>query len=182
MVRRPPEGRAAEWYISCDYGTVNPTSMGLWGRWGEVWYRVEEFYYDSRREGRQKTDSEYADALEALADGRPIREVVADPSAASFLECLRRRGWQVRRAENEVLSGIRTTAELLRAGKIVICSPCRDAIREFGLYCWDTSGTGGDRVVKSNDHAMDDIRYFAATVAAKNGGSFFAGSVERASI
>ena len=59
---------------------------------------------------------------------------------------------------------------------------CRDAIREFGLYCWDTSGTGGDRVVKSNDHAMDDIRYFAATVAAKNGGSFFAGSVERASI
>ena len=46
----------------------------------------------------------------------------------------------------------------------------------------DTSGTGGDRVVKSNDHAMDDIRYFAATVAAKNGGSFFAGSVERASI
>ena len=85
-------------------------------------------------------------------------------------------------AENDVLSGIRTTAELLRAGKIVICSPCRDAIREFGLYCWDTSGTGGDRVVKSNDHAMDDIRYFAATVAAKNGGSFFAGSVERASI
>ena len=81
-----------------------------------------------------------------------------------------------------MLSGIRTTAELLRAGKIVICSPCRDAIREFGLYCWDTSGTGGDRVVKSNDHAMDDIRYFAATVAAKNGGSFFAGSVERASI
>ena len=86
------------------------------------------------------------------------------------------------RAKNDVLSGIRTTAELLRAGKIVICSHCRDAIREFGLYCWDTSGTGGDRVVKSNDHAMDDIRYFAATVAAKNGGSFFAGSVERASI
>ena len=34
MVCEPPEGRAAEWYISCDYGTVNPTSMGLWGRWG----------------------------------------------------------------------------------------------------------------------------------------------------
>lgn len=79
MVCEPPEGRAAEWYISCDYGTVNPTSMGLWGRWGEAWYRVEEFYYDSRREGRQKTDSEYADALEALADGRPIREVVGRP-------------------------------------------------------------------------------------------------------
>ena len=120
--------------------------------------------------------------MAALAGGRNIQGVVVDPSAASFLELLRRQGWPVVRAKNDVLSGIRTTAELLRAGKIVICSPCRDAIREFGLYCWDTSGTGGDRVVKSNDHAMDDIRYFAATVAAKNGGSFFAGSVERASI
>ena len=179
MVCEPPEGRAAEWYISCDYGTVNPTSMGLWGRWGEVWYRVEEFYYDSRREGRQKTDSEYADALEALADGRPIREVVADPSAASFLECLRRRGWQVRRAENEVLSGIRTTAELLRTGRLVICPGCGDAIREFGLYRWDTSAGGRDQVCKEHDHAMDDIRYFAVTVAAKERGGSWTGSVER---
>jgi len=182
LVREVPEGLGGPWYISCDYGTVNPTSMGLWGRKGGVWYRAAEFYYDSRRERRQKTDGEYAQDLAALAGGRKIRGVVVDPSAASFLELLRRQGWPVVRAKNDVLSGIRTTAELLRAGKIVICSPCRDAIREFGLYCWDTSGTGGDRVVKSNDHAMDDIRYFAATVAAKNGGSFFAGSVERASI
>ena len=178
FVHTAPEG-LEEWYISCDYGTVNPTSMGLWGRWGEAWYRVEEFYYDSRREGRQKTDSEYADALEALADGRPIREVVADPSAASFLECLRRRGWQVRRAENEVLSGIRTTAELLRTGRLVICPGCGDAIREFGLYRWDTSAGGRDQVCKEHDHAMDDIRYFAVTVAAKERGGSWAGSVER---
>ena len=182
LVREAPEGLGGPWYISCDYGTVNPTSMGLWGRKGGVWYRAAEFYYDSRRERRQKTDGEYAQDLAALAGGRKIQGVVVDPSAASFLELLRRQGWPVVRAKNDVLSGIRTTAELLRAGKIVICAPCRDAIREFGLYCWDTSGTGGDRVVKSNDHAMDDIRYFAATVAAKNGGSFFAGSVERASI
>ena len=182
LVREAPEGLGGPWYISCDYGTVNPTSMGLWGRKDGIWYRAAEFYYDSRRERRQKTDGEYAQDLAALAGGRNIQGVVVDPSAASFLELLRRQGWPVVRAKNDVLSGIRTTAELLRAGKIVICSPCRDAIREFGLYCWDTSGTGGDRVVKSNDHAMDDIRYFAATVAAKNGGSFFAGSVERASI
>ena len=144
-----------------------------------MWYGVEEFYYDSRREGRQKPDSEYADALEALADGRPIREVVADPSAASFLECLRRRGWQVRRAENEVLSGIRTTAELLRTGRLVICPGCGDAIREFGLYRWDTSAGGRDQVCKEHDYAMDDIRYFAVTVAAKERGGSWAGSVER---
>ena len=182
MVRPAPGGEMERWCISCDYGTVNPTSLGLWGLQNGVWYRVREYYYDSRAERAQKTDGEYAQDLSALAGGRKIQGVVVDPSAASFLELLRRQGWPVVRAKNDVLSGIRTTAELLRAGKIVICSPCRDAIREFGLYCWDTSGTGGDRVVKSNDHAMDDIRYFAATVAAKNGGSFFAGSVERASI
>ena len=143
------------------------------------WFRVKEFYYDSRREKRQKTDEEYADALEALAAGREIRAVIADPSAASFMEVLRRRGWRVRKAENDVLSGIRTTARLLRTGRIVICRTCTDAIREFGLYRWEDRDRGTDRVRKENDHAMDDIRYFAATVANRGPGGFFAGSVER---
>jgi phage terminase large subunit len=103
---------------------------------------------------------------------------VLDPSAASFREELIRRGWTVYRAENEVLSGIRRTAELLRAGQLVICSPCEDAIQEFGLYRWDTAATG-DRVVKEHDHAMDDIRYFAVTVASRRSEGFFAGAVER---
>ncbi len=179
LVRKVPEDLAGPWYISCDYGTVNPTSMGLWGQKGGVWYRVKEFYYDSRRERRQKTDGEYARDLAELAGGRTLSGVIADPSAASFLELLRREGWPVYKAQNDVLSGIRITAELLRSGKLVICSPCEDAIREFGLYRWDTSGTAGDRVIKEHDHAMDEIRYFAATVAAKSGGGFFAGSVER---
>ena len=163
-VKNAPEG-LEEWVISCDYGTVNPTSFGLWGRKGDTWYRVEEFYYDSRREGRQKTDREYADDLASLAGGRKIKKVVVDPSAASFIEVLRRGGWRVVRAENQVLEGIRITARLLKEGKIVICPPCRDAIREFSLYCWDTRAPG-DKVRKEHDHAMDDIRYFAVTVAA----------------
>ena len=152
--------------------------MGLWGQKGGVWYRTAEFYYDSRKTGRQQTDGEYADDLARLAGGRDIRGVVLDPSAASFREELIRRGWMVYRAENEVLSGIRRTAELLRAGQLVICSPCEDAIREFGLYRWDTAATG-DRVVKEHDHAMDDIRYFAVTVAGRRSEGFFAGAVER---
>ena len=30
----PPEGPFNQWYISCDYGTVNPASFGLWGAEG----------------------------------------------------------------------------------------------------------------------------------------------------
>ena len=180
FVRDAPEG-LEEWYISCDYGTVNPTSMGLWGRKDGVWYRAAEYYYDARAGRKQKTDEEYADALAELAGGRDIRAVVADPSAASFIETLRRRGWRVRKADNEVLSGIRLTARLLKAGKLVICKGCEDAIREFSLYRWEERGDGQDRVRKEHDHAMDEIRYFAATVAGKGsgGGGIYAGSVER---
>ena len=173
-VRPVPEGEMEQWCISCDYGTVNPASFGLWGLRDGVWYRVREYYYDSRLEGRQKTDGEYAEALERLAAGRPIQRVVVDPSAASFIELLRRKGWRVERADNDVLAGIRTTAELLRQGKLVICTPCTDAIREFSLYRWDEKAVG-DKVQKIHDHAMDDIRYFAATVAAGEETDYFGG-------
>lgn len=170
------------WRISCDYGTVNPASFGLWG-WGNgVWYRVAEYYYDSRKAGRQKTDGEYAAELRRLAGGRDIELVVADPSAASFIETLRREGWRVAKAENEVLSGIRRTAEYLRAGKLVICRGCGDALREFQLYRWDQRA-GEDRVVKEHDHAMDEIRYFAASIAGEpREERFHVGHVERGRI
>ena len=178
----PPKGELEQWCISCDYGTVNPASFGLWGLREGVWYRVAEYYYDSRREGRQKTDREYARDLERLAGGRQIRRVVVDPSAASFIEVLRRDGWNVVRAKNDVLSGIRITAQLLQGGKLVICDTCEDTLREFGLYRWEED-TAQDRVRKEHDHAMDDIRYFAATVAAEriHGAPMFAGSVCRPS-
>lgn len=181
MVRPPPAGQAQRWVISCDYGTVNPTSMGLWGKYDGVWYRVKEYYYDARQERRQQTDQEYAQRLRELAGGREIEAVVADPSAASFLEVLRREGWNVRKANNDVLSGIRLTADALKSGRIVICSPCQDAIREFGSYCWDLAAGDRDKVRKEFDHAMDEIRYFVATVAAPEEGDdpFFAGYVER---
>ncbi|MBR3752288.1 MAG: PBSX family phage terminase large subunit [Ruminiclostridium sp.] len=179
LVREAPEGEAEEWVISCDYGTVNPTSMGLWGRYGETWYRVKEYYYDAREEKRQQTDQEYAGHLRELAGDREIRAVVADPSAASFLEVLRREGWPVRKAKNDVLSGIRLTADALKSGRVVICAPCADAIREFGSYCWDLTDGDKDRVKKQFDHAMDEIRYFVATVVSPEAGGFWAGVVER---
>ena len=178
FVRPAPEDGVTRWAVSCDYGTVNPASFGLWGEKDGVWYRVKEFYYDSRREGRQKTDGEYAADLAELVGGRDIQWVVVDPSAASFLEVLRRGGWPVRKARNDVLAGIRLTADLLRQGRLVICDSCHAAIREFALYRWEEGG-GKDRVRKENDHAMDDIRYFAATVAEPREDGIGAAYVER---
>ena len=168
-----------KWYVSCDYGTVNPTSMGLWGRCRGIWYRVKEFYFDSRREMRQMTDEEYAGALAELAGGREITAVVADPSAASFIEVLKRKGWRVRKADNDVLAGIRMTSDALKSGRVVICEGCSDCLREMEEYVWDLSSGSRDKVRKEHDHAMDDMRYFVATVLGEKTGGFVACTVER---
>ena len=106
-----------------------------------------------------KTDGEYVSDLKRLAGGRCIETVIVDPSAASFIEALRRDGWTVRKADNRVLEGIRRTAEALKEGRVVICKGCGAAAREFAMYRWEDGGAK-DRVRKEFDHAMDDIRYF----------------------
>ena len=179
MVQSAPAGPYEKWYISCDYGTVNPTSMGLWGLQKGTWYRIKEFYFSSRQEMRQMTDEEYAAALAELAGQRKITAVIADPSAASFIETLRRKGWRVIKAENDVLSGIRLTSDALKEGKIIICAGCSDCLREMDAYVWDLRSEGKDRVKKENDHAMDDMRYFVATVLKRQETGFVACAVER---
>ena len=179
MVKPVPKGPFERWYVSCDYGTVNPTSMGLWGKCGGVWYRVKEFYFSSRQAQRQMTDEEYAAALQNLAGERSVTAVIVDPSAASFIEVLRRKGWRVKKADNDVLSGIRLTSDALKEGKIVICEGCADCLREMDEYVWDLSSGNKDRVKKEHDHAMDDMRYFVSTVLKEQVSGFVALSVER---
>lgn len=157
-----------DYYISIDYGTLNPFSAGLWCVGKKCAVRIAEIYYSGRDEKKQKTDEEYCDMVEQLAGDKPIRAVVVDPSAASFIEALRRRsGFKVRHADNDVLNGIRTTSDFLRDGRIKIHAGCKDAIREFGLYRWDEKAES-DRVVKENDHTMDEIRYMVMTVLKKH--------------
>lgn len=152
------------WYISCDYGTLNPFSAGLWCVNNGRAVRVAEYYYSGRGSSCMKTDEEYYQEIVKLAGGREIQNIVVDPSAASFIACIRRHGrFSVRKAKNDVIPGIRVTASMLSAGVIKIGAGCVDAIREFGLYRWDEKGEV-DRVVKENDHAMDDIRYFCNTI------------------
>ncbi len=166
--------------ISCDYGTVNPSSFGLWGLSGGVWYRLSEYYYSSKREGVSRTDEEHYAALERLAGGREISRVIVDPSAASFIECIRRHGrFRVVKADNDVITGIRNVSSALSENRLRFHESCRDIIREFHLYSWNEK-TGTDAPIKENDHAMDDMRYFVADMLKNDGdGGFFALSVSR---
>lgn len=153
----------AEYYVSVDYGTLNPFSAGLWSVTGGKAVRIKEYYYSGRETAIQKTDEEYCDEIERLTEGYRIKSVIVDPSAASFITALRKRGFHVRKANNDVLDGIRATATMLQAGDIAVHRSCVNAIREFGVYAWDDKSSV-DKVIKDNDHAMDDIRYFVYTV------------------
>lgn len=175
--RPVPAGSMERWRISVDYGTANPASFGLWGLKGGAWYRVREYYYSSRREGRQKTDAEYVEDLRRLADGRTVEQVIVDPSAASFITALRQAGFPVTKADNDVADGIRVTADLLKNRRLVICDTCTDCLREMELYCWESQGNR-ESPRKENDHAMDDLRYFAMSVGWEGRG-FAATYVER---
>ncbi len=169
-----PAAGITQWAVSCDYGTRNPTSFGLWGKKGGCWYRVKESYYDGRAQDRLRTDEEHYRALERLCRGVNVSRVVVDPSALSLIQLIRKKGrFRVTPAKNDVLTGIRQTAAALQTGRVRIDRRCKHAIREFGLYRWDED-TDQDRVLKENDHAMDDIRYFVSTVveAGRSPGNF----------
>ena len=159
VARKLPDG--GRYFISVDYGTMNPFSAGLWCVADGKAYRVAEFYHNGREAG-QRTDEDYYKALEHLAGDKAVEKVIIDPSAASFIATVRRHGrFSVRKARNAVLPGIRLVAGLLQAGRLFIGENCTDCIREFSLYRW---AEGVDAPVKENDHAMDEVRYFCATI------------------
>lgn len=169
-----------KYVISCDYGTVNPCSMGLWGKYHGKWYRIEESYFDSSKEGFSKTDEEHYISLVKLAGNRSIEMVICDPSAASFIECIRRKKvFRVMPAKNNVLEGIRLVGSCLHQERLYFSSECKDIINEFTLYVWDEGKD--DAPKKQHDHAMDDMRYFVNTYLKYEEAedSFFALNVKR---
>lgn len=174
------EVKCERFVISCDYGTVNPSSFGLWGLSENVWYRIKEYYYSSKKEGISRTDEEHYTALEKLAGNYNISRVIVDPSASSFIECIRRHGkFRVVKANNDVVTGIRHVSTALKQNKLRFHESCKDIIREFSLYRWNEK-SGTDVPVKENDHAMDDMRYFVMdTINSQGDDNFFALSVSR---
>lgn len=156
----PKSGR---YFISVDYGTVNPFSAGLWCLSGGTAYRLCEYYYDSQKTKRRLTDEHYADAVENLAGDLHVDCIVVDPSAASLIACMRRRGHTVLGANNDVVPGIMNVASALEFERIKIHESCEDSIREFGAYLWDIA-SAEDKPIKEYDHAMDDIRYFTRSI------------------
>jgi PBSX family phage terminase large subunit len=154
-------------HVSIDYGTVNPFSAGIWGFDGKRAIRERELYYNGREKGVRLDDETYYQKLKELIGDTPIEYIIIDPSAASFIEVIKKHGeYMVKGAKNDVLDGIRVTTTFLNTGRLFVHESCTNTIEEFGLYSWDEE-SGDDKVIKENDHAMDDTRYYCNTFMRK---------------
>lgn len=154
---------AKEYIVSVDYGTVNPFSAGMWAFDGKMSQREQEIYYNSRETGVRLDDEAYYKMMDEMIGNRRVEFIIIDPSAASFIETINKYGkYIVKRADNDVLDGIRVVTTFLNKGMIKIHESCEGCISEFGLYCWDDESVE-DAVVKENDHTMDDTRYYCYT-------------------
>ncbi|MBB6625250.1 PBSX family phage terminase large subunit [Clostridium gasigenes] len=159
-----------EYYVSCDYGTQNATVFILWGKCKGIWYAVKEYCYSGREENKQKTDEEYYEDLEEFLGDIIPKAIIIDPSAASFIATIKKKGkYNVKKANNDVLDGIRNVGTALTKSLIIFNDCCVNCFREFFSYIWDEKAVirGEDKPIKENDHCMDAVRYFVNTILFK---------------
>ena len=167
VTTQPP--RSAEYWIAgVDYGTVNNFSCTLVGistgrhtqtgvcRWAE-----KEYVWDSKKNYRQKTNSEYANDVAAFLEPYGVKAVYVDPSAAAFKFELKKRGFKIVDADNDVMNGVTFMVSEMQKGNLFVCRDCPNLIREIESYVWDSKASekGEDKPMKKDDHSIDSLRY-----------------------
>ncbi len=154
------------YYVSVDYGTVNPFAAGLWDvdPIRHTATMVRELYYKGGSANRVDNEAYYKMLCELIGD-LPIEYIVIDPSAAAMIETINKYAkYAVVAANNDVLNGIQDVTKFLNAGALFFHDSCKSTFEEFDSYSWDEGSSDGDKVIKDNDHSMDQIRYFCRTV------------------
>jgi PBSX family phage terminase large subunit len=159
----------SEMFVSCDYGVQNAQVylLFVWNTKSLRWEIIKEWYHSGRESEMQLTDAEYYQRLVQFVGDLPVRDIIIDPSAASFIAVIRKsQRFRALHASNEVISGISYTASLFHIGKLAIARRCEHLIEEIGGYVWDekkAQSSGEEAPVKMADHCMDAMRYGCAT-------------------
>lgn len=167
VVERPPE--AADYYIAgIDFGMSNATACILIGVYtgirdqrGKKLWAEDEYYWDSKIQGKQKTVSEQADDIYEFLEPYGVRNIYIDPNAAVLRLELRKKGLHVIDADNDVFNGIQKMTNEMADGNFLVCKKCKNLIREIQTYVWDEkqSKQGKDAPLKKVDHILDATRY-----------------------
>ena len=157
-----------EYCAALDYGTINPTCCHIAAispnQWPQI--RIEkEYYFDSVKHGRSKTDSELARDIKEFIGYTNISSLYVDPAAASLKLELRNIGLPVVDANNDVLFGIKLMSQYIGGRNLLIRKTCKNLIEQIQGYAWDSKAAdrGEDKPIKKNDHAVDSCRYLIAS-------------------
>lgn len=154
----------SRYYVSVDYGTVNPFAAAIFEYDGRKSTMIKELYYDGRKNDRVDNEAYYKMLCDLIGD-LPIEYIVIDPSAAGFIETVRKYAkYIVKGANNDVLNGIQEVTKYLNYGLLKIHESCENMIKEFQQYAWDDKSEK-DAVIKESDHLQDCLRYYVYGVA-----------------
>jgi PBSX family phage terminase large subunit len=171
VVRKPPAA-AEYWIAGIDYGSVNAFSCllvgvntGKYTQTGKRMWVEKEYYWDPKKTGRQKVNSEFAHDVQEFLEPYNVRQIYIDPSAEAFQLELRKKGMHVVHANNDVENGIQMMTSEMKKGNLYICDECVNTIREIESYVWDPKAAlrGDDAPMKKDDHAVDALRYVIAS-------------------
>ena len=144
-------------------GTLAALHIGSRGREGIVGH---ELYHEGRTAGLLN-EVEVADRVEAwwqsVAGARGGLAWVDPATPATFKALLRKKGFIIRSADNDVVPGIVTSANRLARGEVLIHERCEQLQGEIAGYVWDdvAAEKGEDKPVKKADHGPDAFRYWA---------------------
>ena len=156
------------YWLSIDYGTMNPFAIGLMemNNIGRV-RQVKEYHYSGRETGTTIDNEAYYKQIVNIADGFLIQGIVIDPSAAAMKATIKKYGqFSIIDGNNDVNNGIQEVAKYINLGMLQIHKNCTETKKEFETYAWDDEAVE-DTVIKESDHHMDLIRYFIYTIARK---------------
>lgn len=150
--------------VGIDYGTTNATAAVLCAVTPNKWpqFRVEaEYYYDSEKAGRAKTDAELVKDIKDFIGYKNVSSIYIDPAAASLKVALRQADLPVVDANNDVLLGIRTCNKFIYGKNIIVHKSCKNLIEQIQSYAWcpKAQDRGEDKPIKKDEHSCDALRY-----------------------
>lgn len=134
------------------------TSAGLWAldRENDVIYRTGEHYRGEAEPSvhaagiKARTKWRMPGVIDPAARGRSQRD--GQQLMQQYIDL----GLDLEVASNAVEAGLLAVWERMSTGRLKVFKSCQNWLFEFRLYRRDEKG----RIVKENDHAMDETRYF----------------------
>lgn len=140
----------ADIFYGLDFGFNNAMALTQVGEFEGVNY-VKQMIYQTKMNTQNLIDE-----MKILGIGRN-KEVFADPARPDMIEEIRKAGFNIFPANNEVFDGI----QKVKSMPLRICDDSPNVLKEIKFYKWkiDKDNRKLDEPVKFNDHAMDAMRY-----------------------